>query len=326
VRSTCIITNYNYGKYLPEALDSVLSQSAPFAEIIVVDDASSDNSSVVLSEFSKRSDKLKILRHEQNRGQLAAFETGILHSSGELIFFLDADDIYSPEYLKIASGIYQSFPQCDFLFCCPEHFANGSIGELFSQRAAEKSEPAVTDLGLSIVRTTERKTFIGAPTSCVSLRRDMANRLFPIPLYDDWRTRADDCLVFGASLAGARKFRIESTLVGYRMHEQNAFASNPAAGAPDIFFMRQIALIRLFSFLQKKFNIDGSEVGKLAHLEFKTIPRPSKQDLLEYLGYVLKNGARDAGRLKAIGLILKCYLIANSIAISAHQSKQGLLS
>lgn len=318
VRSTCIITNYNYGKYLRQALDSVLSQTAPFDEIIVVDDASSDNSSVVLSELSKCSDNLKILRHKQNMGQLAAFNTGVTQSNGDVIFFLDADDVYSPDYLRVASGIYQRFSQCDFLFCSPKQFADGSSLERFSWLGA-KLKPAVTDLGLSIVRTTERKAFIGAPTSCLSLRRGLAQRLFPIPLCDDWRTRADDCLVFGASLAGARKFRIEGAFVGYRVHEHNAFALNPTAAAPEIFFKRQIALIRLFAFLRSSLNIDFGEVGKLAHLEFKTIPKPSKQDVVEYLGYVLKNGARDAGRLRALGLILKWYLKSKAEDVSEYE-------
>ena len=53
LRATCIVTNYNYGAYLPQAVDSVLSQTTPFDEIIVVDDASTDNSPVILSGLSK---------------------------------------------------------------------------------------------------------------------------------------------------------------------------------------------------------------------------------------------------------------------------------
>ena len=55
----------------------------------------------------------------------------------------------------------------------------------------------------------------------------------------DWRTRADDCLVFGASLAGARKFRIEKNLVGYRIHGNNVFASNSETAKPEVLFLRQ---------------------------------------------------------------------------------------
>ena len=77
-------------------------------------------------------------------------------------------------------------------------------------------------------------------------------------------------------------------------------------------FLRQIALMRLFNFLRQKLNL-GGELGKLAHLEFKTIPIPTARDLFEYLGYVLKNGAQDAGRLWGIAVLLKWYLKSKTI-------------
>ncbi len=308
LRTTCIITNYNYGAYLPQAVDSASSQTTPFDEIIIVDDASTDNSLVVLSELSKRVDRLKIFRREVNAGQLAAFETGIMQSSGDIVFFLDADDVYSSDYLGIALDVYHKTPQCDFLFCSYERFCGSSPPKVLCCGTAGVPNHAVTDLGLTVVRTLERKTFVGAPTSCLSLRLSLARRLFPIPLHEDWRTRADDCLVFGASLAGARKFRIESRLVGYRIHGSNAFASNRETAKAEVFLLRQIALIRLFSFLRQRLNLQEEELGKLGHLEFKTIPNPSGRDLCEYVGYVLKNGAQDAGRLRGLAVILKRYL------------------
>lgn len=318
LRATCIITNYNYGAYLPQAVDSVLSQTVPFDEIIIVDDASTDDSLVVLSEVSKRIETMKILRREVNAGQLAAFETGIMQSSGDVIFFLDADDVYSSDYLGIALDVYETVPQCDFLFCRYKQFVDSSPRKVFPCRAAGELHPEITDLGLTVVRTLERKVFIGGPTSCLSMRRGLAMRLFPIPLHGDWRTRADDCLVFGASLAGARKFRIESNLVGYRIHGNNAFASNSETAKPEVFFLRQIALMRLFNFLGQRLDLEGEKLGKLAHLEFKTIPNPSAQDLYEYLGYVLKNGAQDAGRLRGIAVILKRYFEAKAATKSNH--------
>ena len=69
--------------------------------------------------------------------------------------------------------------------------------------------------------------------------------------------------------------------------------------------------MQLFSFLQQRLSL-GGELGKLAHLEFKTIPNPSGRDLCEYLGRVLKNGAQDAGRLRGIAVILKWYFIRQS--------------
>ena len=303
--ATCIITNFNYGKYLSQAVDSVVSQVTPFDEIIVVDDASTDESPTVLSNLSEQISALKVILRKENGGQLAAFETGIAQSSGDILFFLDADDIYSREYLGIALQVYRQLPDCDFLFCGYKQFHNDSF-PIFPYAA--RSDFKVTDLGMSAVRVHERRAFIGAPTSCLSLRTKLAMEFFPIPLHEDWRSRADDCLVFGASLAGARKVRLESDLVGYRIHGKNAFASNPGVARPEIFFRRQIALLRLFNVLRSRLNLNGEELGKLAHLEFKTIPNPREKDLCEYRGYVLKNGAKDAGRVRAMALIMKRFV------------------
>jgi glycosyltransferase involved in cell wall biosynthesis len=324
LRATCIITNYNYGAYLPQAVDSVLSQTTPFDEFIVVDDASTDDSSVVLSELSKRIERLKVVRREVNAGQLAAFETGIMQSSGDIIFFLDADDVYSSDYLGLALDVYQKTPECDFLFCNYERFCDSSPPQALCRGTANVPNPAVTDLGLTVVRTLERKAFIGGPTSCLSMRRGLAMRFFPIPFHGDWRTRADDCLVFGASLAGARKFRIESKLVGYRIHGNNAFASNTETAKPEVFFLRQLALMRLFNFLRQRLNLEGVKLGKLGHLEFKTIPNPSARDLFEYVGYVLKNGAQDAGRLRGVAVILKRYLDTKAASTSITLLRRGI--
>jgi hypothetical protein len=324
LRATCIITNYNYGAYLPQAVDSVLSQTKPFDEIIIVDDASTDDSPVVLSELSKRVARLKIFRREVNAGQLAAFETGIMQSSGDVVFFLDADDVYSADYLRIALDVYQKFRQCDFLFCRHERFVDNSTSKVRSRGVAGELHHAVTDLGLTVVRTLERKAFVGGPTSCLSMRRELATRLVPIPLHGDWRTRADDCLVFGASLAGARKFCIERELVGYRIHGNNAFACNSETARPEVFFLRQVALLRLFNFLRQRLNLEGEKLGKLGHLEFKTIPNPSARDLFEYVGYVLKNGAENAGRLRGVAVILKHYLDTKAVGTSITLLRRGI--
>ena len=108
LRATCIITNYNYGAYLPQAVDSVLSQTIPFlmkSSSLMMRRLTI--SSVIISELAKRIDILKVFRQEVNAGQLAAFETGIMQSSGDIVFFLDADDVYSSDYLGIALAVYQ---------------------------------------------------------------------------------------------------------------------------------------------------------------------------------------------------------------------------
>jgi glycosyltransferase involved in cell wall biosynthesis len=312
LRTTCVVTCYNYARFLRDSISSVLAQSTPFDEVIVIDDASTDGSEAVLSEICPRSAAVdfKVIRHEQNRGQLAAFETGVARSTGDIVCFLDADDVYAVDYLSTILDAYRRYPQCDFIFCQP-HMFRESVPSVLSEAATTRPKIPVTMFGLTVVSTILRREFIGAPTSCISMRRWVADRIFPLPHHDDWRTRADDCLVFGASLAGARKMRLHADLVGYRIHGLNAFCQNPKEGEPARFFLRQLALARFFEFLQARFGL-GSTVKRLAHLEFKTIPSPTFAQLRQYVGHVVSNGAEDAGRLRGVAMLLKRYLSARS--------------
>ncbi|MDQ4121022.1 MAG: glycosyltransferase [Acidobacteriota bacterium] len=92
-----IIPNYNYGRFLPEAIESVLAQTYRNIEIIVVDDGSTDNSIEVLADYEKKGIKFIL---QKNRGVGAARNAGANKSSGDLVAFLDADDIWLPQKLE----------------------------------------------------------------------------------------------------------------------------------------------------------------------------------------------------------------------------------
>jgi glycosyltransferase involved in cell wall biosynthesis len=91
----CIIPCYNYGKYLEEALESVLSQSRVPDEIILVDDCSTDNSAEIAKKYP-----ITYLKHDTNRGLAAARNTGVKHAKSTYCFSFDADDILRPDAVK----------------------------------------------------------------------------------------------------------------------------------------------------------------------------------------------------------------------------------
>lgn len=91
-----VVPNYNYARFLPPALDSLLAQTSPFDEIIVVDDGSTDNSLDVLAQYG---DKIKVIS-VTNGGQLGAVRTGILAAKSEYIYTLDADDFAAPQLVE----------------------------------------------------------------------------------------------------------------------------------------------------------------------------------------------------------------------------------
>jgi glycosyltransferase involved in cell wall biosynthesis len=294
-----------------EAISSALAQTVPFDEIVVIDDASSDESPRIINELVKDRSNMIFIRHDRNMGQLAAFETGIIKSNGDLIFFLDADDVYAPNYLETSLSVYNHSKDCDFLSCCKVDFGPQLPPNLFEIKPRAEMEVVVTDLGFSLVRTFEDKVWIGAPTSCLSIRRSLANKLFPLPVHEDWRLRADDCIVFGASLAGCRKFRLECALVGYRLHGNNAWANNKRLADLNVVFLREVSIVRLVNLFSERFYI-GQNISNIAEIEFKTLPCPSFYDLCRYARYVRRSRAKPTSRTRAIGVLVKWYLRSRS--------------
>jgi len=101
-----IIPVYNEERLISRCLDSVVNQTFSDIEIIIVDDASHDNSKRIINKFSSSDNRIKFIKHDTNKGQGEARNTGIRESRGLYVFFLDADD-YLPhagleELCKIA--------------------------------------------------------------------------------------------------------------------------------------------------------------------------------------------------------------------------------
>jgi glycosyltransferase involved in cell wall biosynthesis len=95
-----IVTNYNYDKYLARCIRSLLAQSHPVAnyEIILVDDASTDNSIEVASTFK---DRIKLVQLTKNQGLASAANAGFRNSQGRLIVRVDSDDYVHPDFLRV---------------------------------------------------------------------------------------------------------------------------------------------------------------------------------------------------------------------------------
>lgn len=94
-----LINNHNYGRFLNAAIDSAINQTYPYSEVIVVDNGSTDNSHEVIARYGDRI--LSILK--EDGGQASAFNAGFAASRGDIICFLDADDLFLPD--KVAQVV-----------------------------------------------------------------------------------------------------------------------------------------------------------------------------------------------------------------------------
>ena len=98
--TSIIITNFNYARYLGDAIDSALNQQGVDVEVIVVDDASTDDSSEIIDSYV---DRLRTVVHRVNQGQAAAINSGFAIAKGQVIHFLDADDTLEPAAARIVA-------------------------------------------------------------------------------------------------------------------------------------------------------------------------------------------------------------------------------
>ena len=115
LRFSVVVTSYNYRAFVREAVDGALAQSmAPF-EVIVVDDGSTDGSPEYLRQTYGASPTVKVIATE-NRGQLAAFRTGVESAQGGVIAFLDADDYWEAGHLENLAAGYAAQSTVDFVF------------------------------------------------------------------------------------------------------------------------------------------------------------------------------------------------------------------
>jgi len=110
-RVSVIIPTYNRAHIVGEAIESVLAQTYQDFEIIVVDDASTDNTREVLAGYAAHHpDKIRVIYRETNGGAGAARNDGIRASKGEYISFLDSDDLYLPHRLQVAVDALDANP------------------------------------------------------------------------------------------------------------------------------------------------------------------------------------------------------------------------
>jgi glycosyltransferase involved in cell wall biosynthesis len=122
---TALIPTYNRAHYVVQAVDSVLGQSRPVDEIIVVDDGSTDNTAEVLGRYGSR---IRYIWRE-NGEAAAARNLGIREAKGDYIALLDSDDLWKPDKMKLQMKLLAEHPGIDFLFSDYSNFSDEADNE-----------------------------------------------------------------------------------------------------------------------------------------------------------------------------------------------------
>jgi glycosyltransferase involved in cell wall biosynthesis len=129
-----LMANYNNAKYLPDAIGSVLSQHYLHWEIILIDDASTDDSLAVIESFASQDSRIKVFKNETNRGYAKTLVRCIQNAEGEILATLDSDDtLADPDALSIMANAHIRHPECSLIyssmFVCDEFLNKQHIYE-----------------------------------------------------------------------------------------------------------------------------------------------------------------------------------------------------
>jgi glycosyltransferase involved in cell wall biosynthesis len=120
-----IIPVYNRPGLLLEAVGSVLYQTYPLKEIVIVDDGSTDSTPAVCDDLARKHPEITVV-HQNHTGRAGlARETGRLLARGEYIQYLDSDDILSPRKFEVMTEALRENPECDIAYCCTRRYQRG---------------------------------------------------------------------------------------------------------------------------------------------------------------------------------------------------------
>ncbi|MFN4073903.1 MAG: glycosyltransferase family 2 protein [Thermus sp.] len=203
-----IINNYNYGRFLREAIESALTQTYPYIEVIVVDDGSTDHSREVIAYYKGQ---IRVVLKE-NGGQGSAFNAGFAISRGDIVIFLDADDVLLSNAVEEVVAVWKpevSKVQWRLLLVTEKLEPMGQTWPM------ERRLPSGS-VRESLLRW---RYYPSPPTSGNAFSRWLLEKILPMP-ESEWRIAADSYLLTLAGMYGNIQ-SIDRELGYYRVHGRN---------------------------------------------------------------------------------------------------------
>lgn len=212
--ASIIITSYNYGRFLRETIDSALAQSTDDVDIVVVDDGSKDNSPEVIRSYGDRI--VSIMK--ENGGQASAFNAGLSAARGDVICFLDSDDLLLSDALARAVPQFKDPGVVKVNWPCWIIDAEGrNTGATLPEKRDRVPEG---DLKEIVIRDGPFYDWhVTPPTSGNAWSRNFVEKVFPMP-ENRYRVCADEYLLTLAPIYG-KIAKISEPLSCYRSHGQN---------------------------------------------------------------------------------------------------------
>jgi glycosyltransferase involved in cell wall biosynthesis len=207
-----IISSYNYARFLRESIESALGQHGPAVEVVVVDDGSTDGSREIIASFGN--DVVPVLK--ANGGMASAWNAGLASSRGDLVIFLDADDMLLPSAAHRATELFTAgivkvhWP----VWITDEH------GERTGRMVPAQELPEGDFRQMTIEQGPD--AIVSPPIHGNAWSRRFLDRVFPIP-ETEFRRHSDTYLYTLAPLEGCMR-RVAEPQACYRLHGSNDYA------------------------------------------------------------------------------------------------------
>jgi hypothetical protein len=227
---TIVICNYNYERYLGEAIDSALAQDYPDTRVMVIDDGSTDGSRSIIEQYGSRIEAV----FKPNGGQVSAYNYAIEVLETDYVIFLDSDDALYSDAVSEVMRLFNSGEWAKVQFRLDVVDASGQQTGAY----VPHSEPAANCGRLLLGGW----LYPSPPASGNAYSVSALKRLFPVPEANINRYGADFYAIYGVALVGMIA-TVPRALGSYRVHNAVAssvsFANSEQLGkAPKAFGMR----------------------------------------------------------------------------------------
>ncbi|MBO0357370.1 glycosyltransferase [Hymenobacter sp. BT186] len=285
-----IIPCYNYGWLLPETLDSVLTQTYPHWECIIIDDGSTDNSRAVGEEYQARDTRFRYI-YQENKGMSAARNTGVAAAKGQYIQFLDSDDLLVPRKLETQVLLLEAHPEVDIVYGDVRCFRQGQPDSLSRSFDMQDSAwmPEVSGCGAVMINALVKKNIMAVNAALI--RRELLQRVGPVAEHlrsvEDWEywvrcALAGACFLYDGNPAAWALVRVHPTSTSHnmlRMYEHEVLVRNELAtklqqlGATEALHDNEMAIVNGASRIAMHDLMNGNSldgIKRLIQLAFRT--------------------------------------------------------
>lgn len=207
------MATYNGERYLRDQLDSIFLQTIPFVELVIVDDASTDGTWDIISEYAAKDNRIKSYRNEKNVGVTKNFEKALAYCTGDYIALSDQDDLWFPNHLEaLAEEIGNNY----FIAGDAEIANADGIPQGVKLSYCESCDAVPkNDLKKAYAILFNKNSWYG---STMMIKKELLDKALPIPeinnLHDVWLSTL-------ACFAGGGMKRSNRIIMYYRRHENS---------------------------------------------------------------------------------------------------------